>query len=81
MAIYGIREVRASERVNERVDPDVESECLFIGQSAQLFAIKNDTVAHGYTGQQDGDAGGRWLICMRRTMSHLHARCMQMDGA
>jgi len=73
MAVYGIREVRVSERVSERASRVVRvstRECLFIGQSAQLCATKNATVAHG-----------RCLICMQRTMSHLHARCMQMDGA
>jgi hypothetical protein len=81
MAVYGIREVRASERVSERVSRVVRvstRECLFIGQSAQLVAIRIATVVHGYTGRQDG---GRCLIFMQRTMSHLHARCMQMDGA
>ena len=56
MAVYGIREVRASERVSERVSRVVRVSTrgwLFIGQSAQLRAIKNATVAHG-----------RCLICM-----------------
>ena len=81
MAVYGIREVRASERVSERVSRVVRvntRECLFIGQSAQLVAIRITTVVHGYTGRQDG---GRCLIFMQMAMSHLHARCVQMDGA
>ena len=43
MAVYGIREVRASERVSERVSRVVRVSTrgwLFIGQSAQLVAIK-----------------------------------------
>lgn len=46
MAVYGIREVRASERVSERVSRVVRVSTrgwLFIGQSAQLRAIKNAT--------------------------------------
>ena len=88
MAVYDIREVRASERVSERASPRGESEhprLAFYRQdelgytsSAQLHAIRIATVVHGYTGRQDG---GRCLICMQRTMSHLHARCMQMDDA
>ena len=73
MAVYGIREVRASERVSERASRVVRVStrgCLFIGQSAQLRAIRIATVAHGWC-----------LICMQMAMSHLHARCMQIDGA
>jgi hypothetical protein len=80
IAVYGIREVRASERVSERVSRVVRVSTrgwLFIGQSAQLRAIKNATVAHG-----------RCLICMhdacKWTVSNhrvLACRCMQMDGA
>jgi len=43
VAVYDIREVRASERVSERASRVVRvstRECLFIGQSAQLVAIK-----------------------------------------
>ena len=80
MAVYGIREVRASERVSERVSRAVRVSTrgwLFIGQSAQLRAIKNATVAHG-----------RCLICMHDACkwtvpNHrvLACKCMQMDGA
>ena len=80
MAVYGIREVRVSERVSERVSRVVRVSTrgwLFIGQSAQLRAIKNATVAHG-----------RCLICMHDACkwtvpNHrvLACRCMQMDGA
>ena len=79
MAVYGIREVRASERVSERVSRVVRVSTrgwLFIGQSAQLRAIKNATVAHG-----------RCLICMHDACkwtvpNHrvLACKCMQMDG-
>ena len=85
MAVYGIREVRASERVSERVSRVVRvntRECLFIGQSAQLVAIRITTVVHGYTGRQDG---GRCLhgACKWTVPNHhvLACRCMQMDGA
>ena len=43
MAVYGIREVRVSERVSERVSRVVRVSTrgwLFIDQSAQLVAIK-----------------------------------------
>ena len=79
MAVYGIREVRVSERVSERVSRVVRVSIrgwLFIGQSAQLRAIKNATVAHG-----------RCLICMHDACkwtvpNHrvLVCKCMQMDG-
>ena len=42
MAVYGIREVRVSERVSERVSRVVRVSTrgwLFIGQSAQLRAM------------------------------------------
>ena len=81
MAVYGIREVRASERVSERVSPGGDSEhpgVPFYRPACSARAIKNDTVVHGYTVRQDG---GRCLIYMQMAMSHLHARCMQMDGA
>jgi len=74
--------------VSERAALGVESEhpgVPFIGQSAQLIAIKNETVAHGrclivYE--------GRCLICMHGACkwimpNHrvLACRCMQMVGA
>jgi len=67
--------------VNERAAPSVESEHLrvpFYRPECSALAIRNTTVVHGYTGRRDG---GWCLICMQRTMSHLHARSMQMDGA
>ena len=80
MAVYGIREVRVSERVSECASRVVRVSTrgwLFIGQSAQLRAIKNATVAHG-----------RCLICMldacKLTVPNhrvLVCKCMQMDGA
>jgi len=54
MAVYGIREVRVSERVNGRAAPGVESEhprVPFYRPECSALAIRNDTVAHGYTGQ------------------------------
>ena len=81
MAVYGIREVRASERVSERVSRVVRvstRECLFIGQSAQLVAIRIATVVHGYTGRQDG---GRCNFHAKDDVPfactlHAHGRCL-----
>ena len=87
MAVYGIREVRASERVSERVSRVVRVSTrgwLFIGQSAQLRAIKNATVAHG---RCLISCEGRCSICMHvackwTVPNHrvLACRCMQMVG-
>ena len=44
----------------------------FLGQCAQLFANKDDTVAHGRC----------LIVCEGRCPICMHgARCMQMDGA
>ena len=87
IAVYGIREVRASERVSERVSLGGESEhpgVPFIGQSAQLFAIKDDTVAHGRClivceGRCPICVHGacKWTVPNHRV---LVCKCMQMDG-
>ena len=79
MAVYGIRGVRASERVSERVSRVVRVSTrgwLFIGQSAQLRAIKNATVAHGRCLIYMHDAC-KWTVPNHRVLA---CKCMQMDG-
>ena len=87
MAVYGIREVRASERVSECVSPGGESEhprLAFYRPSAQLRAIKDATVVHDRCLIA---CEGRCPICMHGACkwtvpNHcvLTCKCMQMDG-